>query len=364
MRASASVMVVFVLASFACGGPSTTPSPSPSCRQDGEACSATTDCCDPQSTCNANICSVPVACRTLGGRCLKSTDCCPGLLCDALRECSNPPHGCTRNSDCPSGQYCVSSTCTTATCSASKPCSGGRSYWGCATGTSTFYVTSDGTIFTCATPSNCNSAANQVVAWCGTPSTCTVNVGGNCTSQAQCCPQGSDPTYCTTDNGVSVCRAGCSVNSNCTSGCCAARTDGIKVCSTANHCSSCSTLGQSCSTRADCCSNLTCPRYGTACANGGMGDPCSSDLQCINKGLLCYSGVTANDGATGSSWCSTACNSDAVCGQTNACLQDTQAHYRCFPICSSNSDCVVFGPGIFCSPGTTIGGLSLNVCTG
>ena len=72
---------------------------------------------------------------------------------------------------------------------------------------------------------------------CGTGIGCSVQVNGSCTNDSECCDQtNGGATFCASDNGVTTCRAGCTFGSDCLSGCCHARPDGVNVCLSANYC--------------------------------------------------------------------------------------------------------------------------------
>jgi len=81
-----------------------------------------------------------------------------------------------------------------------------------------------------------------------------------------------------------------------------------------------------------------------AASGGGIGDPCTSDLDCTRGGGTCLG-----------SWCSMPCSSNSDCGtnaegMTNYCIMDTDVDVkadRCFPGCdpaNGNADCTPYPP--------------------
>ena len=93
----------------------------------------------------------------------------------------------TRRARC-SGLTCTSGTCksmvATSSCAAPKPCAHGGTWQACSTQTSTYYKTSDGRTFTCASRSSCSSAANALIAYCG--ALVGLPIGYPCTENSQC----------------------------------------------------------------------------------------------------------------------------------------------------------------------------------
>lgn len=112
----------------------------------------------------------------------------------------------------------------------------------------------------------------------------------------------------------------------------------------------CGTAGAACGTMLDCCSGVTCPRFVHACQLGDIGDPCRLNADCLN-GLVC-------NGA----WCTTDCLADSDCGLTNYCIADSAGAMSCFPFCSNNAECAIYG-GTSCKTGTDPDGLMLPVCS-
>lgn len=121
--------------------------------------------------------------------------CCDGSACDAGLSCDG---GVCRGASACGGE---GQACCGGTCSGSLECSGG----------------------VCARPA---------------PS-CTRSIDQSCASDAECCddPISGAPAACTGIDGVFTCRAECSSNAQCLSGCCAPRDDGVRVCSPTAFCS-------------------------------------------------------------------------------------------------------------------------------
>lgn len=156
---------------------------------------------------------------------------------------------------------------------------------------------------------------------------------------------------CGTPSPSSQCRG---YNSTCVStlDCCARLACENNLCVTPSSPTTCSAVGQSCNTISDCCAGSSCPRFGTVCALGSIGDPCSTNADC-HTNLTCSG-----------RWCSKPCVSNADCGATSYCLAQQSGGYECFPFCQSNADCAVYGAGVGCSTGTSPTGLTLPACSG
>lgn len=197
---------LFLLAgaiSAGCGG-----GPAQTCRGAGSGCAVSNDCCS-SFICLNSVCTTPLACRSVGQACAVAADCCSGLACS--KTCVAPP--------------------SPPTCSAPVSCTGGRSYKSCSTGTSTYYKCSDGTVFTCATASNCAAATAAVAAWCSATSSCRT-AGQTCSPSAGCCSS-------------LICSGGACTNP-----------------------ATCRNQGQSCAFTSDCCGQLVC--YSGSCEIAGM----------------------------------------------------------------------------------------------
>jgi len=155
---------------------------------------------------------------------------------------------------------------------------------------------------------------------------------GRCT--AQCSGEGKE---CGPSHGGQICCAGAGA---CVTGCCGG------ACA-----STCATAGELCSTASQCCAGLTCPRFGTTCAKGQIGDPCRSGADCVSNQC---------DG-----WCTQPCVTDAGCGATNYCISvdPSVSKFLCFPFCQKNSDCAIY-KAASCKQGADPDGLMLSVCSG
>jgi hypothetical protein len=87
----------------------------------------------------------------------------------------------------------------------------------------------------------------------------------------------------------------------------------------------------------------------------GTGTACASNSECA-------SGACA-------SWCTSVCASNTDCGINSYggltwCVEDNAGIDSCFPGCSTNADCAVYGSGISCKPATVTNGSSTTVCAG
>lgn len=191
-----------------------------------------------------------------------------------------------------------------------------------------------------------------VLCGCGSPSPSCQPQGQACDTSHLCCgndlctagqcvpPQAScvnrGQTCIVTNGGGSNCCSGLT----CTSGKCAAA-------------AACHTAGQSCGTMNDCCQGSTCPRFGSTCALGSIGDPCQQNADC-------HINLTCNG-----LWCTKACVADTDCGATNYCIGDGTGAFSCFPFCGTGAkqDCS-FYPGTTCTTGTNPTGAMLPVCSG
>ena len=83
------------------------------------------------------------------------------------------------------------------------------------------------------------------------------------------------------------------------------------------------------------------------------GAPCKDNAQC-------------SLGACNTIWCADPCANDAACGASAACLLNNNQAYTCFPTCTSNNDCTIFGQGgqLTCKAATTRQGAMVKVCSG
>ena len=184
----------------------------------------------------------------------------------------------------------------------------------------------------------CNTAGTGFVAACACGTIPTPDAGpscqatgSTCTVQGDCCSFLDGDGSCVDYGTGARCADGCSVDSDCNSGCCAVLTNGARACGPASAC------------------------------QGGIGDPCTSDTQCLS-GLSC----------TGT-WCTTSCSSSLTdcpglysgernsSGQLNWCVSAASGSDVCFPGCYSNADCAAF-PGTSCRSTYTNAGTAITVC--
>ncbi len=133
---------------------------------------------------------------------------------------------------------------------------------------------------------------------------CTVAVGGDCMSDSDCCPGPGYSAYCTTDGGTrTICRAGCASGSDCASGCCVARTNGIQVCAPATACAATCDTGAytDCVPTSVCCAlpDSARPTSCTTYASGQSCMPfCSSDADCASLGVAGWTCTLRDDGTS------------------------------------------------------------------
>jgi len=299
-------------------------------------------------------------------------------------------HGaaCTRDTDCPSGQSCVSGTCHTTTvgCTSDRSCGTGMHCvaMSCVPGTrqcethgdcdSSFMC--DGT--SCDASTNCTSDADCVGSpagvggWCDFRNTCVPHLPGECRTIADCtgtdqCIEGTCTALPTTCQFQYDCPAGTAcVNAQCTAVCtndasCVAG----DVCNTSTHfcepmtdCETSATCmnGERCvdgRCLADCHSGATCPTAGRETSYCGNDQFCHPSWQtspaCTQEGVqaecqtgrLCLSHVCRTpcpDGMTSQT------AGDAQCSSIDStlphCILDTaSSHYLCNASTSSTASC-------------------------
>jgi len=166
---------------------------------------------------------------------------------------------------------------------------------------------------------------------------CTAN-GQTCAKNGDCCSF-TKGGLCVDFGSGHVCADGCTANSGCQSGCCAALASGASACGPA---SACSTSGQ------------------------GIGDGCTSNSQC----------KSGNCSSTTAGWCTKSCaysipdcNGDYPqstfmwnkYGHPNWCLTNAAGMNSCFPGCTSSTNCTPY-PGTTCKPATTTAGTDVSAC--
>jgi len=230
-----------------------------SCSGTGSCNAMTGQCCTPN--CDGRSCG-PDGC---GGVC----GTCPGgLVCDSVRGSCTPtctptcagrncgPNNCGTGScgTCLSGQACSpSGTCVSAcfarvgdACTADADCCADRGVT-----TRCVRLTGVGTVCTaacannsdcvsgCCAPLNDGTRACNVALFCASNAACFSPVGGACSGDMDCCRETTglqNPTACTCVGAACNCAALCSQHSDCASGCCARRSDGVRVCAAASAC--------------------------------------------------------------------------------------------------------------------------------
>jgi hypothetical protein len=274
--------------------------------------------------------SPSTVCRSAGQACTVSGDCCNSLVCSSGTCQTGTVRGL--------GQACITST----DCSSGLECRGGL----------------------CATPSTCRAAGGACAVaadCCGslvcTGSTCSVAdmrkpIGAPCTDSSQCLS-----SYCLIYQGYSngACSAGCTMSTTCAALAngywCLPNSSGpycVPACSTS---ASCRALVSTWS-----CNN-TFTVEGTVipvCAlwpPRPIGNQCFDNNQCTSQNC-------------NGSWCTAPCANDAACGQNAWCVLNNNQAYNCFPSCTSNADCVIYGQNVTCKPTTTRDGTSTNICSG
>ena len=158
--------------------------------------------------------------------------------------------------------------------------------------------------------------------------------GSTCSLNSECCQSGTgvnEGAFCIEQTGL--CHATCAINDDCVSNCCVPVTGEARgACMSASFCG------------------------GLA----GVGDPCASDSECA-------SGSCAG-------WCQELCSAaDALCESAPGSLRNAQGFYNwcfdtssgaaCFPGCSTNSDCTVYGPAYTCQSGPDATGYTAKACS-
>jgi hypothetical protein len=229
------------------------------CPSGGSCNPMTGQCCTPNCagrSCGADGC---------GGTC---GECSSGLVCDSVRGSCTPtctpscagrncgPNNCGTGScgTCLAGQVCspsgmCSSACFARTgdpCTADADCCSDRGLT-----TRCVRLTGVGQVCTaaCASASDCVSGccvsltdgtrACNIPLFCASNAACRAPVGGACARDADCCRETAglrNPTACTCFGSDCSCAALCSQNSDCSSGCCARRDDGVRICARASAC--------------------------------------------------------------------------------------------------------------------------------
>ncbi len=94
---------------------------------------------------------------------------------------------------------------------------------------------------------------------------------------------------------------------------------------------------------------------GSAGATAALGDPCTLSAQC-------------KAGTCNGEWCTAACTSDTSCGvnstgQPGRCVENADMQDKCFPGCSSTTDCAAYA-GTTCQTGVDVAGGTVSDCAG
>ena len=147
------------------------------------------------------------ACKVYGDPCYSTAECCGGsviapLVCGSTA--SNPDWTCNFGD--------------ATTCGNWMSCSKG-SWKACSTTTSSYYESSDGTRFQCASRADCNDAINKIIAWCGDDGCGPSNCAGCCSGNV--CLAGTFEIRCG-KNGVACRDCSNSINRVCYDGICRA----------------------------------------------------------------------------------------------------------------------------------------------
>lgn len=189
-------------------------------------CNVTTGACQP-------VCTPSCAGRNCGnngcggscGTCSGGQTCSPSGVCQTACF-ARIGDVCTTDTDCcadPSGvrSRCVRltgvGTVCTAVCSAGADCASG-----------------------CCVSLTDGTRACNIPLFCASTSMCYAGIDQPCGRDADCCRETSglrNPTACTCFGSACSCAALCSQNSDCTSGCCARRSDGVRICARTSACS-------------------------------------------------------------------------------------------------------------------------------
>ncbi len=206
----------------------------------GQPCTTDADCCPSAgaSTFCANLgnlgntctvrCTTDAMCST--GCCAMLGDgtsaCAPAVACGATTSCTRSPgQTCSADADCCADTATVRATVCTAYVSHPAVCwPVCTSNTDCSTG--------------CCLPHASGVRACAPASLCGPSPTCIAATGAPCAVDTDCCP---DPatgtaTVCTNVGDGPVCSPACTVGTDCATGCCAMRSDGVRSCAPATAC--------------------------------------------------------------------------------------------------------------------------------
>jgi hypothetical protein len=302
------------------------------------------------------------ACDGVAHTCVATSNACKGaLVCASATGCKTT---CTADSDCVTGDYCASGTCTTkldngATCGGSSQCKNGN----CVEG-----VCCDGVCGqTCRSCLASKTGGKDGTCANMTPgSACTGGVCNSTTSTTPACVACVQGASCPPTN---VCKTG---KLDCSTGAAVCKEDqnldSTHACGPA---ASCSTTTKK-ATHAQMCSAGTCPAAivddcgaygcnGTVCATTKpQGTACASTAECAT-GLSCADGYCCNSTCTGS------CQACNVSGHLGTCttLGSGSTPFTGHPPCvASDATCAGYCNGTSASctyPSTTCG---TSTCSG
>jgi hypothetical protein len=274
----------------------------------GQGCAGNSCCAG--LTCTNGVCGTINQCAMSGASCA-SVSCCAGLQC-INGTCGTTPQCATTGQSCGTTQCCSGLTCTNGTCAGTDT----RKNFGAGP---------------CTSPNDCKT--NQCLAFQGfsTEGQCTVG----CTNSATCAQQSTSPYWCVqlgSTGGTSYC---------------------LRQCATGTDCAD---LGNDWSCDVEL--NTEGMLYGVCAVykNLAEGVSCTEDQQCAS-------------GTCNVAWCSSmnGCFSDADCGSFAVCAKSAQNQFRCFPRCTTTTDCDIFvrqGFSPTCNPASDVDGTTtVNVCS-
>jgi hypothetical protein len=349
------------------------------CRQVGNSCASSADCCSVSCDTAMKICVPAGQCKPAGGSCTVPQDCCT-FVCDngvcGGSQCTSDNQPCTSSTQCCSGNcrggegVCAplnpscstnGNACTKGADCCSKLCRGGL----CASGS---YCTQTGDV--CAANAECcggmcTKQPGATVGLCG-----QTNPPGTtgCTVAGQACGASvaNDGGATTTDASVPAC------GGDCCSRACAPYRSGLFICQPP---SGCHPTGELCQNDGDCCGfGGVQGQTGTgSCSKSSPNDPvgrCDNGNACRPAGAICKLATMS-------------CNAENNCcaGNVNqnpfVCQQDILGIPRCTmkgercddagvkvgQACATSADCC----GLPCVPNPSYsadGGLPPFVCGG
>lgn len=195
-----------------------------SCNSAGTGYSACAPCGACTPSCGGRLCGSDGC----GGSC---GACSAGTRCDdALGRCVSGG-GCTRSV----GQSCaIDADC----CASNGIASRCLDLWGFGRVCTASCTTSASCGGMCCARFEDNSMACAHPRFCADTSRCTRRIDESCTTDADCCADGTTgvPGLCTCVGASCTCRSMCRSHADCTSRCCSVRTDGTAVCSPPSLC--------------------------------------------------------------------------------------------------------------------------------